>query len=48
VVDYMISKGLRFAPATAQDEAAYRAFFSALVAYDVALNAQGGGGETKE
>lgn len=41
VVDYMIANGLRFAPATVYDEAAYRAFFSALVAYDVALNAQG-------
>jgi hypothetical protein len=46
VVDYMISKGLRFAPATMQDEAAYRAFFSALVAYDVALNAQAGTAES--
>jgi hypothetical protein len=41
VVDFMISKGLTFAPATAQDEAAYRAFYSALVAFDVALNTQG-------
>jgi hypothetical protein len=40
VVDFMISKGLTFAPATAQDEAAYRAFYSALVAFDVALNTQ--------
>jgi hypothetical protein len=48
VVDYLISKGLRFAPATTQDEAAYRAFFSAFVVYDVALNAQYGNGEGKE
>lgn len=41
VVDFMISKGLTFAPATAQDEASYRAFYSALVAFDVALNSQG-------
>jgi hypothetical protein len=39
VVDYLISKGLKFAPAGMHDEAAYRAFFSALVAYNVALNA---------
>jgi hypothetical protein len=47
VVDFMISKGLRFAPATAQDEAAYRAFHAALVAYDVALNAQGTAADAK-
>jgi hypothetical protein len=41
VVDFMINKGLRFAPATAQDEAAYRAVYAALAAYDVALNTQG-------
>ncbi|GEM_PF-2190871 len=41
VVDFMIGKGLRFAPATGQDEAAYRAFYSALVVFDVALNTQG-------
>ncbi len=40
VVDFMITKGLTFAPATAQDEAAYRAFYSAMVAFDVALNSQ--------
>jgi hypothetical protein len=49
VVDFMISKGLRFAPATGADEAAYRAFYSAFVAFDVALNAQGGAAtDTKE
>jgi hypothetical protein len=42
VVDYLISKGLKFAPASLHDEAAYRAFFSALVAYNVALNAHAG------
>ncbi len=41
VIDYMISKGLRFAPATLFDEPAYRAFYAALVNFDVALNAQG-------
>ena len=47
VVDYMISKGLRFAPATTQDDAAYRAFFSAFAAYNVALNAQDGSSEKR-
>jgi len=41
VVDFMIRNGLHFAPAAAQDEAAYRAFHTAFVAYNVALNAQG-------
>jgi hypothetical protein len=36
----MTDKGLRFAPATTGDEAAYRAVHRALVAYDVATNAQ--------
>jgi hypothetical protein len=45
VVDYLISKGLRFAPATTQDDAAYRAFFSAFAVYNVALNAQYGTSE---
>ncbi len=40
VVDFMISKGLRFTPATGLDEAAYRAFYAAFVNFDVALNAQ--------
>jgi hypothetical protein len=39
VVGYMVNKGLRFAPATQGDEGSYRAFHTALVAYDVALNA---------
>jgi hypothetical protein len=47
VVDFMIRKGLRFAPAAAQDEAAYRGFYSALVAYDVALNTQGNAADAK-
>jgi hypothetical protein len=40
VADYMVQHGLRFAPASANDEAAYRAVHSALAAYSVALNAQ--------
>ena len=40
IAEFMIGKGLRFAPAAAQDEAAYRAFYSALVAFDVALNTE--------
>ena len=43
VVDFLISKGWQFAPATAQDDAAYRAFYSAFVVFDVALNTQGSG-----
>ena len=46
VVDFMISKGVRFASAAAQDEAAYRAFHAALIAYDVALNMQGNAART--
>jgi len=38
VADYMVSKGLRFAPSTFSDEAGYRALHSALVAFDIALN----------
>ena len=41
VVDFMIGKGWRFAPATDRDEAAYRAFYAAFVVFDVALNTQG-------
>lgn len=40
VADFMIREGLRFAPAAGQDEAAYRAFHSALVAFDIALNSE--------
>jgi len=42
IVDYLVSRGLKLAPATAADEGAYRAFHSALVAFDVALNTQAG------
>lgn len=49
VVDYMVARGLKLAPAIAADEGAYRAFHSALVAFDVALNTQmGAGSEGKE
>jgi hypothetical protein len=40
VVDYLVRNGLRFAPATAADDAAYRALYYALVNYDIALNSQ--------
>jgi len=40
VVDYMITHGLRFASATAADEAAYRTFHANLASYDIALHAQ--------
>ena len=39
VVEYMLQNGLRFAAATANDEAAYRAIHSALATYDIAVNA---------
>lgn len=49
IVDYMVSNGLRFAPATQGDEAAYQAMHNALAAYDVALNTQlAAAGSTKE
>ena len=38
LVDYMVQKGLRFAPAVSGDEAAYQALYSALQAYDLAFN----------
>jgi hypothetical protein len=38
VADFMVSKGLRFAPSAAADQAGYRALHSALVAFDIALN----------
>lgn len=41
VIDFMINKGWHFGPATALDEASYRAFYSAFVVFDVALNTQG-------
>jgi hypothetical protein len=40
VADYMIKKGLRFGPAAATDEAAYRAVHSAMANYDIAMNSQ--------
>lgn len=40
VVDYLVQNGLKVGPATAADEAAYRAVHSALANYDVAMNAQ--------
>jgi hypothetical protein len=45
VVDYMVKNGLRFGPATAKDEPAYRAVHSALATYDVAMNAALGDGK---
>jgi hypothetical protein len=48
IADYMVSNGLRFAPATSGDEAAYQAMHSALAAYDVALNAQLASAGSKE
>jgi len=40
LVDYMVANGMVFAPATANDEFAYRALHSVLASYDIALNAQ--------
>jgi len=40
ITNYMIERGLRFAPAIAGDEAAYTAMHSLLAAYDVAVNTQ--------
>jgi hypothetical protein len=42
VVEYMIREGLRFAPAGARDEAAYRAFHSVLANLNIAMNVQFG------
>jgi len=42
LITTMVTRGWRFAPSTAADEAAYRALHSALSAYDVALNTQAG------
>lgn len=39
LVDFMVKNGLRFGPATANDEAAYRAVHSALATFDIAMNA---------
>jgi len=38
VTDYMVQHGLRFGPATANDEAAYRAIHSLLASYNIAMN----------
>ncbi len=38
LVKYMSDKGLKFAPATPGDEAAYRAVHQALAIYDVSLS----------
>jgi hypothetical protein len=40
LAEYMVKEGLRFGPATADDEAAYRAVHAAMAAYDLAMNAQ--------
>jgi flagellar hook-basal body complex protein FliE len=40
VIDFMKRNGYRFAPGTQGDEASYRAIYSALRNYDVALNQQ--------
>jgi hypothetical protein len=40
VANYMIERGLRFAPAVEGDEAAYTAMHSVLAAYDVAVGTQ--------
>ncbi len=40
LTEYMVSNGLKFGPATAFDEGSYRALHSAMVAFDVTLNAQ--------
>jgi hypothetical protein len=42
LVEYMVKNGLRFGPATASDEPAYRAVHSALATYDIAMNAAQG------
>lgn len=43
LAEYMVKEGLRFGPATADDEPAYRAVHTAMAAYDIAMNAQFGG-----
>jgi len=47
VADYMVQNGLRFGPATANDEPAYRSAHSALASYDIAMNSAFGS-ETKD
>jgi hypothetical protein len=48
LVEYMVSNGLKFTPATQGDEGAYRAAYSGMVAFDVALNTMLGGGVTEQ
>ena len=48
VVNFMVENGLVFAPATQADEAAYRALYSALVAYNVGFNTMTASAETKD
>jgi hypothetical protein len=48
VVNYMVERGLKFAPAVAGDEAAYQAFHSALAAYDIAMSTQVASTSSKE
>jgi hypothetical protein len=38
IADYLIKNGLKIGPATAADEAAYRAFHTGLASYDVVVN----------
>ncbi len=47
IADYMVKEGLRFGPATADDEAAYRAIHAAMASYNIAMNTQLGT-ESKE
>ena len=47
LVQHMSKNGLRFAPATAGDEAAYLAFYHALATYDVSANLQPAGVTTQ-
>jgi serine/threonine protein kinase len=44
LVQFMASKGLKFAPATAGDEAAYQALYDRLVKYALQVNRAGDGG----
>ena len=40
LAEWMVKRGMKFAPATAQDAGSYRALYVFLVSYDLALNAQ--------
>jgi hypothetical protein len=48
LVRYMAKNNLRFAPATAGDEAAYLVFYRALATYDVSANLQQGSPATNQ